>query len=84
MACAPVFSSMSQLRVTSPALSTNTAASSLTNSTRTASDSTVTPTGVNYAELFEEIDWNEVNLIKLESDWRAELEQIERVLVFFY
>ena len=35
--------------------------------------------GFNYAELFQDIDWNEVNLIKLESDWRSELEQIERV-----
>ena len=77
---------MSQLRVTSPALSTS---SNATASLSTADSSISTSTasnnnnfaGLNYAELFQDIDWNEVNLIKLESDWRSELEQIERVIL---
>lgn len=68
---------MSQLRVTSPALSTASNSMSTTDSSTTASNNNFV--GLNYAELFQDINWNEVNLIKLESDWRSELEQIERV-----
>lgn len=66
--------------MSSPSLSVTTAVTnkSTTESTTTAT-SAVSYSGINFAELFEEINWNDVNLIELESEWRAELGQIERV-----
>jgi hypothetical protein len=69
--------SMSQLRATSPALSTTSNSLSTTDSSTAASKNNFF--GLNYTEMFQDINWNEVNLIKLESEWRFELEQIERV-----
>lgn len=79
---------MSELRVVSPTLSQSTAITSTTVTSSSESSATATSTvtagGVNYSELFAEVDWSQVNLLELESEWRAELEQIERVIEFSF
>lgn len=69
---------------TSPTLSTGTRTSD-TNSTPTSSQNPAASSSnpannFNYAELFEDVNWNEVNLIDIEKQWRDELDQIEKVL----
>lgn len=63
----------------SPSLSTSTG-TGITKATTTAGSSTKNnPLNYNYAELFEDVDWQAVNLIDIEKDWREELEQLEKV-----
>ena len=65
----------------SPTLTSTTRSSE----TRTSSNSTSTSTAnFNYQELFEDVDWSEVNLIDIEKEWRNELDQIEKVPRIFY
>jgi hypothetical protein len=60
----------------SPTLSTTTRSSK----PRTSSNSNSSAiANFNYQELFEDVDWNEVNLIDIEREWRNELDQIEKV-----
>lgn len=64
----------------SPTLSTTTRSSE----TRTSSNSALTTAATtnanfNYQELFDDVDWSEVNLIDIEREWRNELDQIEKV-----
>lgn len=67
--------------MSSPSLSVTTAVTNKsTTESSTSATSAVCYSGINFAELFEEINWNDVNLIELESEWRAELGHIERVL----
>ena len=66
--------------MSSPSLSVTTALTSKTTTESTKSaTSAISYSGVNFAELFEDINWNDVNLIELESEWHAELGLIERV-----
>lgn len=58
----------------SPTLSTATRSTE----SRTSSNPSAT-TNFNYQELFEDVDWSEVNLIDIEREWRNELDQIEKV-----
>ena len=37
--------------------------------------------GVNYADVFADLDWDAVDLVDLEARWRQELEQIEKALL---
>lgn len=48
-------------------------------SSGTSGKSSALATNINYGELFEDVDWTQVNLIDIEKAWRAELEQIEKV-----
>lgn len=66
----------------SPTLSsaTNSTESRTSSNSKTCSASTA---HVNYQELFEDVDWSEVNLIGIEKEWRHELDQIEKV-PFYY
>lgn len=74
------------MTLSSPALSN--AATSETSTSNSNSKSTATATATaksalnnfNYAELFEDVNWEEVNLIDIEREWRNELDQIEKVL----
>lgn len=54
---------------------------STTSEARTSSNSsaTVINANFNYQELFDDVDWSEVNLIDIEREWRNELDQIEKV-----
>lgn len=82
----PLQISMTESRsISSPAMSfAATAQSNLSTATSsTLAQANVPTSGINYAELFQDIDWAEVDLIRLESEWRAELEQIERVSLAF-
>lgn len=68
----------------SPNLSTVTHSTAVTTATTSTTSKTTTtsftsPTSFNYAELFNDVDWSEVNLIDIEREWRDELEQIEKV-----
>lgn len=58
----------------SPSLSTSISASTVTK------QSAANASNYNYGELFDDIDWQAVNLIDIEKDWREELEQLEKVL----
>ena len=72
---------MDSLNPASPSLSTSNSTSTRTassNLTKTSSN----PLNYNYGELFEDVDWQAVNLIDIEKDWREELEQLEKVKVF--
>ena len=65
--------------MSSPALSNVTRFT--TDTTETTSSSTSTSTShFNYAELFDDVVWKEVNLIDIEREWRNELNKIEKVL----
>lgn len=69
---------------TSPSLSTTTSISTTTTTSKPTSNTNISlkankPLNYNYAELFEDVDWKEVNLIDIEKDWREELEQLEKV-----
>lgn len=75
--------------VASPTLSnTLSTVTTTTNSSASVSSAIATSstsvTGYNYAEIFDEIDWGLVSLIDIENEWRAELEQIEKVCNSFY
>jgi len=52
------------------------------NGDNTAAATNLQP-GVNYADVFAELDWNAVDLVDLETRWRQELEQIEKVPMSF-
>lgn len=60
----------------SPTLSTTTRSSETRASLNSNSSTTA---HFNYQELFEDVDWIEVNLIDIEREWRNELDQIEKV-----
>jgi len=64
----------------SPSLSTTTR-SSFSNPSNSTSTTT---TNLNYKELFEDVNWNEVNLIDIEREWRNELDQIEKVIALSF
>lgn len=71
--------------VTSPTPTTSSVTTSSTISSssqplKQKTTSTGTGIGNQISELFSEIDWDNVNLIGIEAEWRAELEQIEKVL----
>lgn len=85
------FLSLEPDKMSSPALSTTTRSTETdtlsttkttitTNSTKSSAGATIK--NFNYAELFEDVDWNEVNLIDIEREWRDELDQIEKVIKY--
>lgn len=65
--------------VQSPSLSTSTSTSKSASTTKQTAENSNNPLNYNYAELFDDIDWQAVNLIDIEKDWREELEQLEKV-----
>lgn len=62
----------------SPALSNTTGSSDTVLINTTINNTSKTP-AIDYAQLFEDVNWNEVNLIDIEKEWRNELDQIEKV-----
>ena len=59
----------------SPSLSTSTGTTKLNSNGPNKNN----PLNYNYGELFEDVDWQAVNLIDIEKDWREELDQLEKV-----
>lgn len=68
----------------SPSISTTTRSSDTRTSDSTSTTTTTKTTNLNYKELFDDVDWNEVNLIDIEREWRNELDQIEKVPALYF